>query len=125
MTHYADNRRTRNHILFFLFILGEKSTDNVFLLLLLCDDVVFHRNFLCFLERDLMVHSDHLAFHEEILYECGRCHLHSLCKLSDSNFLRNLNLRYDFLDLRLFVFRLVLLESFRDSIELLLTLIRT
>ena len=125
MTHYADNRRTRNHVLFLLSILGEKSSDNVLLLLLLCDNIIFHRNFLRFLERDLVVHCDHLAFHEEILYECSRCHFHSLCKFSDRNFLRDLDLRYDFLDLGLFVFRLVLLESLRDTVELLLALIRT
>ena len=124
MSHDADDRRTGDHLVLILLGFSEKLADDVFLLLLLRDDLILHRDFCSFLKRKLMIHRDHHALHEKILHKGCRLHLHSLSQLTDRELLRDLDLRHDFLFLRSFIFRLILLKSLRDAGELLLALIR-
>ena len=115
MSHDADDRRTSDHLILILLSFREEFTDDVFLLFLLSDDIIFHRDLRCLLKRKLMIYCDHHALHKEILHESCRLHFHSLGQLTNSQFLRDLDLGYDFLFLRSFILRLILLKSLRDT----------
>ena len=55
MTHYADDRRSRNHVLLVLFFLFQEFLDDVDLLLLLAENIILHSDLFGFLEVDLLV----------------------------------------------------------------------
>ena len=67
VTHNTDYRWSRNHIFFVFFILFEEFFDDVYFLFFFCDDIIIQSDLLCFLEVDLMVYSNHHAFHEKFL----------------------------------------------------------
>ena len=55
MTHYADDRRSRNHVLLVLFFLFQEFLNDVDLLLLLAENIILHCDLFGFLEVDLLI----------------------------------------------------------------------
>ena len=124
VTHDTDNRRTSDHIILRLFALCKKVADDVFLLLLLRDDVIVHGDLFSLIVSQLVVQRDHFSLHKEVFDKSCRLHLHCLREFADCQLLGDLDLGNDFLLLGLFISRLSMLKSLRDPVELFLILIR-
>ena len=88
VTHYADNRGSRNHLALVLFVLFQKLGNHIHLLFRLCNAVELQSNLLCGLIIDLVVYSHDLALHEEFLHDGCCLDLHLVCQLTDGHGLR-------------------------------------
>ena len=114
VTHNTYYRRSGNHICFVFFLFFEEFADNVYFFFRLCDDIVVQSDLLSFLEVDLMVYSYHGSFHEELLNDHGRLHLHCFCQFADGHLLWKCDLFYFWFLLFLFRLRSWFLQSLRD-----------
>ena len=86
MAHYADNRRSGNHICLVLFILFQKLGDHIDLLLLLAENVELHGDLFCLIVIHFLVYRHHLAFFlKELANDHRRLHLHLIGQLLNGN----------------------------------------
>ena len=91
MAHHAYYRRTLHHLALVLFVLLQEFLDNVYFLLHLTDAVELQCDLLCLLIIDLLVHCHHDSLQEKLLHNGGGLNFHSICKLLDSQLLRQNN----------------------------------
>ena len=88
VSHYADNRRSLNHIFFFFFILFQQLFDNVYLNFLLADDIIINCDILSSFIGNLLIYRYDLSLHEELLNDSGWLDLHLISQFLDCQSLR-------------------------------------
>ena len=82
MSHHADNRRTGDKRIFRILCILQKLGNQILLLLMLAQNVVIHRDILCFLVCQLLVQRHHFSLQEKLLDQRGWLKLHLVGKIA-------------------------------------------